>query len=85
VGNVGHMERKLDQIYIRNVKLYVNIPRYQRYELEPNKATRRDYRNLHMEVPRDTRKLHLDAHVIHRKKRRKEVWMEKKGKSPLLT
>ena len=67
MGNAGWLERELDQIYIGNMKLYVNIPRYQRYELEPNKASRRENRTLHKEIPKDTRK------------RVQEVSVEKKG------
>jgi len=34
VGNVGRLEKELDQIYIGNLKLHVNVPRYRRNEVE---------------------------------------------------
>ncbi|KAK7333791.1 hypothetical protein VNO80_30570 [Phaseolus coccineus] len=52
----------------------------QRHELESNRAERRDSRTLHTERTRDSGKLHLEAPEINRKKRRKEVWVEKRGK-----
>lgn len=62
------------------MKLYVNTMRYWRFVLKPTRVVRRDSRNLRMEELRDTRKLRLDVPVMIRKKRGKEVWMEKKGK-----
>jgi len=32
VGNAARLEKELDQIYIGNVKLFVNIPRYRRLD-----------------------------------------------------
>ena len=83
VGNVGRLEKELDQIYIENMKLHVNIPRYQRNELVLNKEVRRDVRNLHKEEPRDTRNSRSDEPVANMKKKGKEVWMEKKEKKIL--
>ena len=56
------------------------LPKYRRHELESNRDERRDSRTLHTEKPRDYGKLHLDDPEINGKKRRKEVWVEKRGK-----
>jgi len=34
VRNVGKLERELDQLYIGNTKLFVNIPKYRRHQQE---------------------------------------------------
>jgi len=80
VRNVGSMERELDQIYIGNMKLFVNIPKYRRHHLEPNRAERRESRTINTVRPRNYGKKHLEAPALNKKKRRKKVWVEKKGK-----
>ncbi|XP_068474729.1 uncharacterized protein [Phaseolus vulgaris] len=67
VRNMGRLEKELDSLYIGNMKLYVNIPKYRRHQLEPVKEERRDSRLPYTERQRDTGK-------------RKEIWVEKKGK-----
>jgi len=78
--NVGHMGKELDQVYLGNIKLYVNIPRYRRAKHEVNIDRRREWRNTSWEESWKTRKQCVDVHVVNRKMRGKEVWVEKKGK-----
>jgi len=61
------------------MKLYVNIPRYRRHELESNRVSRRENRILHKEIPKDTKKRIQEVPVLNGKMKRKEVWVEKKG------
>jgi len=35
VRNDGRLERQLDQLYVGNSKLYVNILKYRRHKLDP--------------------------------------------------
>jgi len=65
VRNVGRMERDLDSLYIGNMKLHVNIPKYRRNTMGIHKGDRRDPRASHSGRKRDGGK-------------RKEVWVEKK-------
>ena len=74
VGNATRLEKELDQIFIGNVKLHVNIPRYRRlvpesrvYKFPPgvphSESSRRGGEGL----------------AETRRERKKEVWVKKKG------
>jgi len=41
VRDVGRLERELDQLYVGNRKLFVNIPKYQRNQQELSRTYRR--------------------------------------------
>jgi len=62
--NVGRLERDLDQIYIGNKKLHVNILRYMRSEVEP-KRVESENRVKHTEKVRNPRKLQEETRVFH--------------------
>ena len=77
VGNVSPLEKELDQIYVGNMKLFVNILKYRRAEadqpvrysqaiMEPLEHSYRGLKNL----------IAFDR----REKKSKEVWRVKKGK-----
>ena len=65
VRNVGRMERDLDSLYIGNMKLHVNIPKYRRRTMGVHKGDMRDPRASHSGRKREGVE-------------RKEVWVEKK-------
>jgi len=67
VRNVGRLEKELDSLYVGNMKLHVNISKYRRHQKEPVKEARRERRDPYDERQRDSGK-------------RKEVWVEKRGK-----
>jgi len=67
VRNAERLEKELDNIYIGNMKLHVNIPKYRRNQQETVKEERRASRFPYMERQRDKGKC-------------KEIWVEKKGK-----
>jgi len=79
VRNVGRLERDLDQIYIGNKKLHVNILRYRRSEVE-SKRVESETRLKHTKKVRNPRKLQEEAHVFHEQKRTKDVWKVKIGR-----
>ena len=54
--NVGKLERNLDQIYIGNKKLHVNILRYRRSEAD-SKRVKSENRGKHKEKARNPRLL----------------------------
>jgi len=56
VRNVGKLERNLDQIYIGNKKLHVNILRYRRSEAD-SKRVKSENRGKHKEKARNPRLL----------------------------
>jgi len=73
---VGQLERDLDQIYIGNKKLHVNILRYRRSEVECN-MVESETKVKHTEKVRNPRQLQEEAPVFHEQKRTKEVWKVK--------
>ncbi|XP_068503600.1 uncharacterized protein [Phaseolus vulgaris] len=75
VKNVRRLEGELDQIYIGNIKLHVNIPKYQRVQTESNVVERRTLRTQHMESQKEAR--HLKDEEGKGTQRRKEIWVEK--------
>ena len=79
VGNVGRLEKKLDQIYIGNLKLYVNVLRHRRSKLKQYRDTRRIGRITGREIPRETKKHSMVILEVKKKMKGKEVWMEKNG------
>jgi len=79
VRNVGRLERNLDQIYIGNKKLHVNISRYNMSEVEP-KRVESENRVKHTEKVRNPRKMQEETRVFHDQKRTKEVWKVKTGR-----
>ena len=79
VRNVKRLESELDQIYVGNKKLFVNVPKYHRNQLEPKRYERRNLRNQASGIKRDNREVNQKEHGLFGKKNRKEVWVEKKG------
>ena len=67
VNNAASLERDLDQCYIGNRKLYVNLPRYQKDEFERKRAEHKGLRSGG------------DVHLFGQRKG-KEVWREKVGR-----
>jgi len=71
------LERDLDQIYIGSRKLYVNIPKYRRYQYGPKKEEQRALRELLRERQVIARKRDTKEDEIVRKHGGKEIWVEK--------
>jgi len=70
VGNVLSLERELDNCFIENMKLHVNVPRYRRESFE-NKGS----------APLLEEKSRSGGLPFRNPQRKnKEVWMEKRGK-----
>jgi len=78
VRNVGRLEKDLDQIYIGNKKLHVNVPKYRRSELE-DKGQGSENRAYHKEQGRIYRKPQEEPLVVRGQKRRTEEWRVKAG------
>ena len=76
VENAGRPKKELDQIYIGNMNLDVNIPKYRKTELEPGREQRWEGKNQHLVLPREPRKQGVEGPVVSGRMRRKEVWME---------
>jgi len=79
VRNVRHLESELDQIYVGNRKLFVNVPKYRRNQLEPKSYERRDLWNHASGSKKDNREAKQKEHGLLGKKNTKEVWVEKKS------
>jgi len=79
VRNVRRLQRDLDQIYIGNLKLHVNIPRYRRNEAD-SKGAERNPRVDQKEMGRNSRKRKVETHGVIEKKKTKEVWKAKLGR-----
>lgn len=75
VENAKRLEKDLDQIYIGNVKLYVNIPRYRRSKVEDVSGPTREVRRKSRPTPFINIK-----EEVWREKKGKEVWKLKKRK-----
>ena len=78
VRNVGRLEKDLDQIYIGNKKLHVNVPKYRRSELE-SKGQESENRAYHKEKGRLYRKPQEESPAVRDQKRITEVWRVKAG------
>lgn len=78
VRNVGRLEKDLDQIYIGNKKLHVNVPKYRRSEMEA-KGQGSENRAYRKEQGRIYRKPQEESPVVHGQKRRTKVWRVKAG------
>jgi len=83
VKNVKRLESELDQLYVGNKKLYVNIPKYRRSQLEDERNGRRDPRTTELGSFRGTgkeqHKEQLKEDGTSWRKNGKEVWVEKQG------
>ena len=73
VENVGRLDKELNQIYIGNMKLHVNIPRYRRNELEHGREQRREGKKQHLVLPREPRKQGVEGLGVSGRMRKKEV------------
>jgi len=73
--NVRRLEGELDQIYIGNRKLHVNIPKYRRVQSKSNVAERRTLRMQRMESQKEAS--HFKEEEGKGSQRRKEIWVEK--------
>jgi len=79
VRNVGKLKRELDQIYVGNRKLNVNIPKYRRHQEERPRVERKDVRQLNMVRPK-YEKMKTEDTFGNMPKKGKEVWVEKREK-----
>jgi len=81
VRNVERLEKELDQIYIGNKKLHVNIPRYRR-NVEGAKRGGSENRVQHTRKARNMIESQAETSATQDQKKTKEVWRVKtKGKS----
>jgi len=71
--------RKLDQIYVGNTKLNVNILKYHRQQEERYKVERKDARQLNTVMPK-YEKMKSNDTFGNLTKKGKEVWVEKREK-----
>ena len=78
VRNVRRLENELDQIYVGNRKLFVNVPKYRRNKLKPKNYERKDLRNHASGSKKENREAKQKDQWSHGKKNMKEVWVEKK-------
>jgi len=77
VRKVGKLERELDQIYVGNTKLNVNIPKYHRQQGECYRVERKDARQLNTVRPK-YEKMKTDDTFGNSTKKGEEVWEEKR-------
>jgi len=83
---VGRLERELSQSLIGSRKLYVNIPRYRRNELDQKARRQREVRKHNGYGFGNVKSFNKEAHKQHergsdsRKSRNTAVWRENKGK-----
>ena len=66
-------------MYIGNRKLYVNIPKYRRHLVEPNRMERKEAGSVNKARMLERGKNKVEEDVGNALKKGKEVWMEKKG------
>ena len=85
VRNAGNLERELDQIYVGNRKLYVNIPKYRLHLGEPNNLERKENRSVDKVRTLDRGKNKVEEAEGNTLKKGKEEWVEKKGIKPMLS
>jgi len=78
VKNVAKLEKELDQIYIGNRKLYVNIPKYRRHQAELPREESKDVRKTTMVRPTKGKNKMEDVDE-NKTTKRKEVWEERRG------
>ena len=79
VKNVGCLERDLDQLYIGNNKLFVNVPKYCRQQLEPAGVEGRILREPYRERKNETGKQDKLKHKPSPEQLREEKWVERNG------
>ena len=79
VKNEVCLERELDQIYIGNRKLHVNISKYRRHQFGTKRGEWRAPWEQHKESQKEVRKRHPKVAEPRGKQRSKEIWVEKKG------
>jgi len=80
VSNVGGLETELDQLYIGNRKLFVNVPKYRRHQPVLTRTERRNPRAPYLVSQKDSMKHHQKDMEISGKQRNEEMWVEKQGK-----
>jgi len=83
VKNVAKMEKELDQIYIVNMKLYVNIPKYRRHQVEVPRVESKDDRKMIMVRPTMGKNKMEDVDE-NKTTKRKEGWEERRGLKPFV-
>ena len=74
VGNAARLEKELDQIFIGNVKLHVNVPRYRRHVPES-----RVYKFPPVVPHPESRRRGGEGQAEVRRERKKAIWVKKKG------
>jgi len=80
VRDVGRLERELDQLYVGNRKLFVNIPKYQRNQQELSRTYRRLQRAPYRASQNEASLVHKKVIMTGGEQRREDKWVEKKGK-----
>jgi len=79
VRNVGRLERDLDQLYVGDRKMFVNVPKYPKQQSEPSRMEQRVPRESNRERKDETWKQDQQDTELSRKQRREEKWVEKSG------
>jgi len=77
--DVGHLERELDQLYVGNKKLFVNIPKYRRNMEEQSRTEGRLRRAPYRARQNEDSHAHKKVTVTGGEQRREDIWVEKKG------
>jgi len=79
VRNVRRLERELDQMYVGNKKLFVNVPKYRRNQRELQSYERMEQRNHEIGSKWVNKGTNQKEHGAIGRKNMKEVWVEKKS------
>jgi len=79
VRNVKWLESELDQLYVGNRKLYVNVPKYRRQQMEAERFERKEPRKHEAGCLKDAGVEGKNNYGAQQKRNGKEVWVEKKG------
>ena len=76
VKNEARLERELDQIYIGNRKLHVNIPRFRRYQSVPRKVERGMQRTQRLDSHKEARARQPPVVESKGEKSSRGIWVE---------
>ncbi|XP_068501687.1 uncharacterized protein [Phaseolus vulgaris] len=79
VRDAGPLERELDQLYVGNKKLFVNIPKYQRKMKEQSRTEGRLRRAPSRARRNEDSSTLKKVTVVGGEQRREDIWVEKKG------
>ncbi|XP_068482781.1 uncharacterized protein [Phaseolus vulgaris] len=79
VGNAARLEKELDQIFIGNVKLHVNVPRYRRFVPDNIRVSSKVYKFPPVVPHSESKRRGGEGLAENRRERKKEAWVKKKG------